>query len=148
MENGRRDAFDLAREVLLARYGTLDSDRLRAAGADEVEIGAAARIVERDGKGLTREERFILACPPTNINELMAGQGLPRYVPTVDHTLRQCEDCRQDMWIGPKQREAASRAPDATLALCMTCAVVESQKRGGAIVQNLGGGDGRPRLPR
>ncbi|WDZ84042.1 hypothetical protein [Micromonospora cathayae] len=147
MENeGKRGAFDLAREALLARYGTLDPDRLRAAGADEVEIGAVVRIAERDGTGVVREKRFILACPPTNINELLAGQGMPQYVPTVDHTLTQCVECGTDMWIGSKQREAASRAPNATVALCLPCAVAETKRRGGAVVQHLGGGDGRPRL--
>lgn len=127
----KRSAFDVAREALLARYGTLNPTRLRALGADEVEVGAAIRISERDsGQPLARQERLVLACPPTNVNELLADQGVPPYVPTVDHTLTQCADCGTDMWIGPNQRAQAAQAPTATLVLCMTCAVTEIDRRG------------------
>lgn len=42
-----RNAFDVAREALLARFGTLDPDRLRLLGADDVQIGAARNINAR-----------------------------------------------------------------------------------------------------
>jgi hypothetical protein len=45
----KRDAFDIAREALLSRYGTLDQERMRALGADSVEIGAAKNITAREG---------------------------------------------------------------------------------------------------
>jgi hypothetical protein len=45
----KRDAFDIAREALLTRYGTLDQERMRALGADSVEIGAAKNITAREG---------------------------------------------------------------------------------------------------
>ncbi|SCG15493.1 hypothetical protein GA0070610_1727 [Micromonospora echinofusca] len=97
---------------------------------------------------MERGKRVILACPPTNINDLLAGMGVPEYVPTVDHSLTQCVDCGTDMWIGSNQQAVAGRAPGATLLLCMTCAVVETNRRGmPAAVGHLGGGRGRPRLP-
>ncbi|MBL6275338.1 hypothetical protein JMF97_04080 [Micromonospora fiedleri] len=146
MEDGKRSAFDVAREALLNRFGTLDPERMRALGADDVEVGAAVNIAQRDG-GLARDKRMILACPPTNMNELLEGADVPRYVPTVDHSLTRCGDCGTDMWIGPRQQAVAMRAPDATLVLCMVCAVQETERRGAAaLVGNLGGNDGRPRL--
>ncbi|MBM0226852.1 hypothetical protein [Micromonospora sp. ATA51] len=96
---------------------------------------------------MERQKRLMLACPPTNINELLEGMGVPPFVPTVDHTLTQCVDCRADVWIGPNQRAAASRAPQTCLVLCMACALAEQHKRGGGVVGHLGGGNGRPRLP-
>ncbi|WP_435586114.1 hypothetical protein [Micromonospora aurantiaca (nom. illeg.)] len=96
---------------------------------------------------MERKKRIMLACPPTNINEILAGMGVPEFVPTVEHTLTQCGDCGTDMWIGPNQRAAAMRAPRATLVLCMACALIEQQKRGGGTVGHLGGVGGRPRLP-
>ncbi|MEH0820454.1 MULTISPECIES: hypothetical protein [unclassified Micromonospora] len=97
---------------------------------------------------MERQKRLMLACPPTNINELLEGMGVPPFVPTVEHSLTRCVDCSTDVWIGPNQRAAAGRAPEATLVLCMECAIVEQHKRGGGIVGHLGGGDGRPRLVR
>ncbi|MFD0785692.1 hypothetical protein ACFQZ8_17440 [Micromonospora azadirachtae] len=96
---------------------------------------------------MEREKRIMLACPPTNINEMLAGMGVPEFVPTVEHTLTQCADCGTDMWVGPNQRAAAMRAPRATLVLYMACALIEQQKRGGGPVGHLGGVGGRPRLP-
>ncbi|TDB79613.1 hypothetical protein [Micromonospora sp. KC721] len=148
MDDGKRSAFDVAREALLNRYGTLDPDRMRALGADEVEVGAAVNIARRDGQGMARERRVILACPPVNINELLAGTGTPPYVPTIEHSIVRCVDCRSEVWIGPRQRQAALAAPEATLVLCMPDAIAETARRGQpAIVGHLGGGDGRPRLP-
>ncbi len=120
---------------------------MRALGADDVEVGAAVNIAQRDGQGMPREKRVILACPPTNANELLEGTDVPRHVPTVDHSLTRCGDCGTDMWIGPKQQAVALRAPAATLVLCMTCAVKETERRGAVpLVGDLGGNDGRPRL--
>ncbi|MDG4796902.1 hypothetical protein [Micromonospora sp. WMMD1082] len=130
MEDGKRSAFDVAREALLNRYGTLDPDRMRTLGADDVEVGAAVNIAQRDGQGMPRERRVILACPPTNMNELLEGTGNPRYVPTVEHSLTRCGDCGTDMWIGPRQQAVAVRAPEATLVLCMVCAIRETERRG------------------
>ncbi|MFG3602648.1 hypothetical protein [Micromonospora chersina] len=96
---------------------------------------------------MEREKRVMLACPPTNMNELLAGTGVPPFVPSVDHSLTSCADCGADMWIGPNQRLVAARAPKATLLLCMACALIEQAKRGGGTVGHLGGGHGRPRLP-
>ncbi|MEU1964366.1 hypothetical protein ABZ541_04850 [Micromonospora sediminicola] len=70
-----------------------------------------------------------LGCPPTNINELLEGMGVPPFVPTVEHSLTQRVDCSTDVWIGPNQRGAAERAPNATLVLCMACALAEQHKR-------------------
>jgi hypothetical protein len=89
----------------------------------------------------------VLACPPTNVNELLEGMGVPPYVPSVDHRLAPCADCGANMWIGPNQRMVAIRAPKAGLLLCMACALLEQHKRGGGAVGHLGGGNGRPRLP-
>ncbi|NES14603.1 MULTISPECIES: hypothetical protein [Micromonospora] len=97
---------------------------------------------------MERETQVILACPPTNINELLAGMGVPEYVPSVDHSLAQCADCGTDMWVGPNQQAAASRASGVTLLLCMTCSIAETHRRSGpAALGHLGGGGGRPRLP-
>ncbi|BCJ61555.1 hypothetical protein [Micromonospora endophytica] len=147
MEDGRRGAFEVAREALLGRYGTLDPTRMRAHGADDVEVGAALNIARRDEGGLARDKRLILACPPTNMNELLEGvPGVPRYVPTVDHSLTRCADCGTDMWIGPRQQQTAVRAPGAFLVLCMVCAVQETERRGAVpVIGDLGGNDGRPR---
>ncbi|MBC9003853.1 hypothetical protein [Micromonospora aurantiaca (nom. illeg.)] len=96
---------------------------------------------------MQREKRVMLGCPPTNINELLEGMGVPPFVPTVEHSLAQCEDCGTDVWIGPNQRAARARAPQATLVVCMACGLIEQAKRGGGAVGHLGGGGGRPRLP-
>lgn len=95
---------------------------------------------------MEREDRLMIGCPPTNINELLADTGVPRFVPTLDHALTQCGDCGTDVWIGPRQQIVATQAPQAVLVLCMACALVEQQRRGGGTVSHLGGGDGRPRL--
>ncbi|MEU8333388.1 hypothetical protein [Micromonospora sp. NPDC048839] len=98
---------------------------------------------------MERDKRVILACPPYNINELLAGTGVPEYVPTVEHSLIRCVDCQVEMWVGPNQRTTAARAPLATLLLCMGCAIKETSRRGlPAAVGHFGGGGGRPRLPR
>ncbi|MFR9780377.1 hypothetical protein ACL02O_30560 [Micromonospora sp. MS34] len=94
---------------------------------------------------MEREKRIMLACPPTNVNELLEGLGVPPFVPTVEHSLTQCGDCSTDVWIGPHQRGAAEQAPNATLVLCMACALAEQHKRGGGVVGHLGGGGGRLR---
>lgn len=53
---GQRTAFDLAEEHLLTKFGTLDVDELRARGADDVEIGAAANIAGRAAKQQPAEQ--------------------------------------------------------------------------------------------
>jgi hypothetical protein len=93
------------------------------------------------------EKRLIAACMPRDINELVAGHGLPRWTPTIEHTLTRCENaaCGKDMWIGPKQKAMLDAYPDQAAKLCVLCALEEQQRLGGGVVGHLGGGDGRPR---
>ncbi|SCL70386.1 hypothetical protein GA0070606_5382 [Micromonospora citrea] len=91
-------------------------------------------------------DRAILGCPPTNLNALLEGSGMPDYVPTVEHALATCEQCGTDVWIGPRQRQARALLGDGAVVLCMVCAIGVQRERGVGIVRHLGGGDGRPRL--
>lgn len=47
-ERAKFSAFEVAAAALLARYGTLDVERMAELGADEVEIGAAVNIAAVD----------------------------------------------------------------------------------------------------
>lgn len=50
----KKDAFEVARETLIDRYGTADPDRLRRQGrADETELGAADNIARQAAESLT-----------------------------------------------------------------------------------------------
>lgn len=47
-ERAKFTAFEVAAAALLARYGTLDVDRMAELGADDVELGAAVNIAMQD----------------------------------------------------------------------------------------------------
>lgn len=50
----KKDAFEVARETLISRYGTADPAKLRRAGrADEVELAAAESLARRATETLT-----------------------------------------------------------------------------------------------
>ncbi|MFU8873192.1 hypothetical protein [Micromonospora sp. SL4-19] len=90
-------------------------------------------------------DRAILGCPPTNLNALLEGTGVPEYAPTVEHALATCEKCGTGVWIGPRQRQARALLGDGAVVLCMVCAMQVQRQRGGGVIGHLGGGDGRPR---
>ena len=68
-------------------------------------------------------EQRILACPPTNINEVMEAAGLPdRYLPSGDATVVNCDQCHEPVWVGANQ--LAQRARDTAhvyVLWCFTC---------------------------
>lgn len=87
---------------------------------------------------------FIMACLPVDTSTLPAiDQELPK--PTNLYSLIQCESCKQDMWIGPRQLVTAG---DLMLAgvdvfkFCYLCSIKAQAYMGQTTLTNLGGGQG------
>lgn len=57
------------------------------------------------------------------IRELAAENGMPFPVVAQEHTLRPCQVCNADIWLGPEQLAAHKRLPGC-IALCYLCHVI------------------------
>jgi hypothetical protein len=84
-----------------------------------------------------------LACVPVDINDALPAD-VPRWAPSIEHTLTQCQVCDRDMWMGPKQVAFLAASPQSPL-LCMHCAVMLNDLTG-IPVEHLGGVKGIPRV--
>lgn len=69
----------------------------------------------------------IIACVPTDtrlikfINDAMAAEGNPPFVPSIEHSISHCQRCQQSVWIGPTQKQMADSVLFHTLVLCSIC---------------------------
>jgi hypothetical protein len=103
--------------------------------------------------------RQLLACVPRDRSGLPQA---PELQPLIDsivvtdlYTLKQCEFCGQDVWVGPRQMAAYTANPNGFQVSCFLDAVQVATITSGApldpdsdVVQ-LGGGypvEGRPRV--
>lgn len=97
-----------------------------------------------------------IACIPRDRSMLPQVPELDKIIITDQYSLRQCQEanCRQDIWVGPRQMEFALANPTAKV-LCYICSMVWQMEQGVAAgdidanVTHLGGGhgvEGRPRL--
>lgn len=99
--------------------------------------------------------RQLLACVPRDRSGLPQSPELDAIVVTDLYTLKQCERCSQDVWVGPRQMAEYEQKPDGYWIMCyLDAAYVASVANGRLIepdsdVQQLGGGypvEGRPRV--
>ena len=97
----------------------------------------------------------IIACVPRDRSRLPQDSTLDNIQITDLYSLRQCEACGQDIWIGPRQSAFYAQDPASFFVLCFECAVpVVAAINGGRFnpdsdVRHLGGGsqvEGRPRI--
>lgn len=96
-----------------------------------------------------------LACMPRDRSGLPQLPELDDIVITDLYTLKQCEICRQDVWVGPRQMAAYEQDPGDYVIACYLDAIRFVAATTGQLpdpdsdVQHLGGGypvEGRPRV--
>ena len=93
----------------------------------------------------------ILACMPVKFDQfteeqkgLLLLKGMVEGRPTYqDSTQVQCENCRCDAWLGPRQKE--KRTMGISVVLCWTCVIKLSHSTGKDMnVEHLGNEDEMP----
>lgn len=82
---------------------------------------------------------------PVNVNEILAEQiaagEIPAWRPREGYELKVCsnQNCKVNMWLGPRQMIALDLATDDYILLCMRCANLWMQVTGGGSIHHFGG---------
>lgn len=63
----------------------------------------------------------VFACLPRDTSGLPEVPGVPVPVPSIQHTLKQCQECGQDIWVGPNQ--LAMYRTEHDVMVCLMCAL-------------------------
>lgn len=69
-------------------------------------------------------ESQVMLCWPSNRDEiklLSAYTDQEPFVPTIEHSLSNCDSCDRSVWIGPQQLQLVQSAFVKTRKLCMFC---------------------------
>lgn len=85
----------------------------------------------------------IAACRPVDTSALPVIPGVEIPAAMQDDTLDRCEQCRQQVWVGPRKRLAADRG--LAMILCYVCAVLVINGQPVAVVDLDPGRVERPR---
>lgn len=96
---------------------------------------------------------MIIACMPVDRSQLPEIPEVDAIVITDLYTLKECHQCGQSIWVGPRQKEAWEKAHISTALLCFLCAAdfvvaLQKEEEGPVALMDLGGGstrEGRPR---
>lgn len=103
---------------------------------------------------MTTPPPVIVACIPVDTSTLpkLPPGSPPMPTPTHLYSLTKCHNpaCRQDMWIGPRQKtEYDNRGSRDMALLCYQCAaILATLLTDGYDVRDLGGGAGVEGVPR
>lgn len=62
----------------------------------------------------------VFVCLPRDTSTL-PDVGVPAPTPSIQHTLKQCQTCDQDIWVGPNQLQQIKHAQDAEAPHSMVC---------------------------
>ncbi len=96
---------------------------------------------------------MIIACVPVDRSQLPQGPELDAVVVTDLYTLKNCAQCEQAIWVGPRQLATWTKERHGWLLLCYLCSVkfmrsLENDLDAEPLIVDLGGGstrEGRPR---